>query len=321
VAGDQAAACLAHPGLVSDPRRTQEWLWGLDQAAIARRLSQHWHLPRWLAVVVGYLGLPLETAKSLGAEPELFSVVQLAVRLAQGGDHNPGTNVAGRHPSGNAAPLHLAVGSTMTDATKSLGLSVDEAEACRAALGDEPPFGLSWEAPQANPLLCDLLALAADNRRLSNPVTRERWDRDADILHSALREQIAGEARRLQTQKLSALAEFAAGAGHEINNPLAVISGQAQYLLSHFRLGDRKPIADGAAVNDSASPSVWEKALQTIIAQTQRIHQVLTDLMQFARPPPAATAETGNRRGGFDPRSRCLPGRPGRPAPCSPGRA
>ena len=31
--------------------------------------------------------------------------------------------------------------------------------------------------------------------------------------------------------KLEALAEFAAGAGHEINNPLAVISGRAQLLL------------------------------------------------------------------------------------------
>ena len=39
---------------------------------------------------------------------------------------------------------------------------------------------------------------------------------------------------RLQTSKLSALAEFAAGAGHEINNPLAVISGQAQYVLKQL---------------------------------------------------------------------------------------
>ena len=35
----------------------------------------------------------------------------------------------------------------------------------------------------------------------------------------------------LERAKLEALAEFAAGAGHEINNPLAVISGRAQLLL------------------------------------------------------------------------------------------
>jgi signal transduction histidine kinase len=54
--------------------------------------------------------------------------------------------------------------------------------------------------------------------------------------------------------------------GHEINNPLAVISGQAQYLLNHEVEGPR------------------QKALLTIISQTQRIHGILTDLMQFARP-------------------------------------
>ena len=71
---------------------------------------------------------------------------------------------------------------------------------------------------------------------------------------------------RLQTDKLETLAEFAAGAGHEINNPLAVISGQAQYLLGY------------------ESDPGRQKALQTIIGQTQRIHDLLTELMQFARP-------------------------------------
>ena len=39
------------------------------------------------------------------------------------------------------------------------------------------------------------------------------------------------EANRLRDAKLDALAEFAAGAGHELNNPLAVIVGRAQLLL------------------------------------------------------------------------------------------
>ena len=37
--------------------------------------------------------------------------------------------------------------------------------------------------------------------------------------------------RALEAEKLDAMAEFAAGAGHEINNPLTVISGRAQLLL------------------------------------------------------------------------------------------
>jgi signal transduction histidine kinase len=80
-------------------------------------------------------------------------------------------------------------------------------------------------------------------------------------------EQRQGERERLQAQKLTALAELAAGAGHEINNPLAVISGQAQYLLAHEEEPARR------------------RALQTITSQAQRIHQILTELMHFARPP------------------------------------
>ncbi len=37
--------------------------------------------------------------------------------------------------------------------------------------------------------------------------------------------------RALEVEKIEAMAEFAAGAGHEINNPLTVISGRAQLLL------------------------------------------------------------------------------------------
>ena len=60
-----------------------------------------------------------------------------------------------------------------------------------------------------------------------------RLEVEIDHLRLALEEQVQAEGERLHSAKLEALAEFAAGAGHEINNPLAVISGQAQYLLSH----------------------------------------------------------------------------------------
>lgn len=40
------------------------------------------------------------------------------------------------------------------------------------------------------------------------------------------------EAQVMQTEKMSLLGQFTAGAAHEINNPLAVISSHAQYILS-----------------------------------------------------------------------------------------
>src|SRR5262249_58818530 len=101
---------------------------------------------------------------------------------------------------------------------------------CRLQIADasEPPA-----AGADGPRLAELLALAAENRRLRAAVGEGRLEGELDVLHRALAEQRGREEERLRTQKLQALAEFAAGAGHEINNPLAVISGQAQYLLGH----------------------------------------------------------------------------------------
>jgi signal transduction histidine kinase len=122
-------------------------------------------------------------------------------------------------------------------------------------------------SPYDAPYLRDLLAIAAEaaDRRQLRLVAR--LEDEVDRLLRLLLDERAGATARLRGQKLAALAEFAAGASHEINNPLAVISGQAQYLL-----------------NSEADPA-RQRALRKVVEQTQRIHQILTDLMQFARPP------------------------------------
>src|SRR5437773_12387659 len=77
---------------------------------------------------------------------------------------------------------------------------------------------------------------------------------------------------RLEEEKLAALAEFAAGAGHEINNPLAVICGRAELLLREETHPERR------------------RDLATIHAQARRIYEMIADLMLFARPPQPALA-------------------------------
>lgn len=67
--------------------------------------------------------------------------------------------------------------------------------------------------------------------------------------------------------KLEALAEFAAGAGHEINNPLGTIAGRVQQLLRGERDPERR------------------RALLTIGGQALRIRDMIGDVMLFARPP------------------------------------
>jgi signal transduction histidine kinase len=72
---------------------------------------------------------------------------------------------------------------------------------------------------------------------------------------------------RLESEKLASLAEFAAGAGHEVNNPIAVISGRAQLLLDGERDAERR------------------RELAVINSQAMRVYEMISDLMLFARPP------------------------------------
>jgi two-component system, NtrC family, sensor kinase len=268
----RTAACLNDPELAANPVATQERHWGLDQAAIARRLVRRWGLPDWLAVVIGQLGLPVALAEALGADADLFLVTQLAVGLVQQ----------------QGVGLYLPVGASLAEVAAALGLSAGDRNALEAAaeeLCHNPTLTPPWTDPGGVPLLRDLLVLAAENRRLRDAPLLEPLERQFDQVQQALEEQRAAERQRLQAQKLTALAEFAAGAGHEINNPLAVISGQAQYLLK--KIADcRLPIADGSEQSAICNlQSAMEGSLQTVIGQTQRIHQLLNELMQFARPP------------------------------------
>ncbi|MGH7136642.1 MAG: sensor histidine kinase [Pirellulales bacterium] len=70
----------------------------------------------------------------------------------------------------------------------------------------------------------------------------------------------------LEAAKLSAMAEFAAGAGHEINNPIAVIAGRAQLLLD----GETNPQR--------------RHELAVIHSQAMRVYEMIADMMLFARP-------------------------------------
>ncbi|HJN10211.1 MAG TPA: HAMP domain-containing sensor histidine kinase, partial [Pirellulaceae bacterium] len=74
-------------------------------------------------------------------------------------------------------------------------------------------------------------------------------------------------AASLETAKLDAMRELAYGASHEINNPLANISTRAQALL----VGETDPER--------------RRKLATINSQAFRAHEMISDIMLFAKPP------------------------------------
>jgi len=96
-----------------------------------------------------------------------------------------------------------------------------------------------------------------------------------------LADELAESNRRLQhvqhelarSRLLATIAEMAAGAGHELNSPLTVISGRAQMLLG--------PAED---------PEV-RRSLQVIIDKAHECSGIVSELMDFARPRPPQLAD------------------------------
>jgi signal transduction histidine kinase len=144
--------------------------------------------------------------------------------------------------------------------------------------------GLSAEAVNAADLAAAVLAgdrrwpgidLAAIRRRAGQ--TAKRWADPVPGAGGRLPILAARLARleqlelsfhqNLESAKLEAMAELAAGAGHEINNPLAVIAGRAQLFLQ-----------------EETDPE-WRREAAVIVAQVKRAHEMIADLRLFARPP------------------------------------
>lgn len=109
-------------------------------------------------------------------------------------------------------------------------------------------------------------------RRWELQRSAEELDRKVALRTAALEEANA-TLRRAQQQlvmneKLTAIGELTAGVAHEINNPVAVIQGNLDLLRE--------------VLGDAIEPVREE--IRLIDEQTQRIHAIVTKLLQFARP-------------------------------------
>lgn len=102
-------------------------------------------------------------------------------------------------------------------------------------------------------------ALAAVTARDDANVLAEQLSQASQSLYAAQKELT-------EARTLAAVGEMAAGAAHEINNPLAVVVGRAELM------------ADSTSGKDAQT---W----RTIADQAQRMSDIVTELMEFARPP------------------------------------
>jgi len=111
-------------------------------------------------------------------------------------------------------------------------------------------------------LLCCRIAAAAIAMAQAVRKNGEMAERFVQMM-GTLRQARSELTRR---QSLEGLAQMAAGAAHELNTPLAVISGRAQLLLTAEEDPDKKQM------------------LRQIQQRTEEISQIISDLMAFAQP-------------------------------------
>ncbi len=95
---------------------------------------------------------------------------------------------------------------------------------------------------------------------------REQQTVLTESLAAANRERGAAQQQLVRAKSLASLGEMAAGAAHEMNNPLAVVCGRAQLLA--------------AKIHDAA----MKQEASLIAQQGERLSQIITDMMEFAKP-------------------------------------
>ena len=116
--------------------------------------------------------------------------------------------------------------------------------------------------------LLDTTAKLLERERLFRRVQRE-----TEIATEALQRESEALRQLFHFERLASVGRLAAGAAHEINNPLAVISGKAQLLL----MGEQDPSRVAS--------------LNAVIDQSMRISKIISDLMGYARPAEPEVAD------------------------------
>jgi len=176
-----------------------------------------------------------------------------------------------------------------------------------ALLDVDPNEALGAEA--RNVLPAEVVALAVESVEAGAPVTRELVIHTPDLespvnvgvapvtaeggvhlgtiyILSDLTEIHRLQADVKQREKMAAIGNLAAGIAHEVRNPLSSIKGYATYFAGLFDEGSEN-----------------RKAATVMIAETERLNRVISELLDFSRPSdfkfreanPASVLDTVSR--------------------------
>jgi signal transduction histidine kinase len=129
--------------------------------------------------------------------------------------------------------------------------------------------GPAGEAQRLSPQIQELSAIAGGwSLALRTAQIRDEARTLAEQLAEANRQLHNAQNEILRSRTMIMVGEMAAGAAHEMNNPLAIISGRSQLLAA--QLSDPKQ----------------QTAAKLIYEQSHRLSEMISELMDFARPQP-----------------------------------
>lgn len=115
----------------------------------------------------------------------------------------------------------------------------------------------------------ELAELGASVRTMTDKLINdeEALRKKIDEVEQATRRLAEAQERLVRSERLASVGRLAAGLAHEIGNPIAALMGMQDLLLS-----------------GASSAAEQRDFLQRMRKETERIHRIIGDLLQFARP-------------------------------------
>ncbi len=109
-------------------------------------------------------------------------------------------------------------------------------------------------------------ALAIENTRTYQALENAKMNLEEDV-KKRTEELLKAQEQLIQSEKMSALGQLAAGVAHQLRNPLYVIMSAVQFCLSKFNLKEEV-----------------KENLEVILRNIENANKVVKELLEFARP-------------------------------------